>query len=172
MSYVDIGFSGGTTIVDKVIQGVSGAFEENVTHAFTLINGRPYEALGIKVEDELYPQARFRDKHRYDGVTGIKYIRVDIPDIDAFVDMAYKLDGTPYGYTDCVSVAIKILTGKDMLEDGIKTVMCAELIARLLIAGGLGICSDLKPDQIAPVVLYRELLNKFNGVDVTSEYTN
>ena len=171
MAQIDIGFSGGTTEVDKLIQTVSGAQQEDVTHAFAMIYGRPFEALGIMAGDELYPQARFRPRDKYKGVAEVKYIRIDVPNMDALIDEAFKLDGTPYGYTDCISTGLKILFNADVLVDGTKTVMCAELIARILIAGGLDICPELKPDQIAPIVLYRELLNKFNGQDVTDEYT-
>lgn len=170
MDYIDVGFSGGDTLVDKIIQGVSGAFEENVTHAFVMLFDRPFEALGIMVGDELYPQARFRWRDKYDGNDTVKFIRIEVPDIQALIDEAFKLDGTPYGYSDCISTGLKILLHADVLEDGTKSVMCAELVVRLLRAGGVGICSDLEPDQVAPVVLYRELIHNFNGIDVTDDY--
>jgi len=172
MSERIIGFSGGTTLLDKAIQYVSGAIGEDVTHVFTIVDGRPFEAMGTNKDNKPYPGAWFKPIHKYDNVPEIKYIKVEIPDADAYDSLAYEeLDGRFYGFTDCVSTAIKILTGENILIDGMKTVMCAETIALMCRAGGLNVCSDLEPDQIAPIVLYRELINNFGGIDITEEYT-
>lgn len=166
------GFSGGKTLVDKIIQYTSGAVEEDVTHAFTIVNKRPFEAKGTPSDNKPYPGAWFRPKDEYKGVPEVKYIKVDVPDADLFDSLAYtELEGRPYGYTDCISTGIKILTGENVLIDGIKTVMCAETIVLMCRAGGLNVCSDLEPDQVAPIVLYRDLINNFGGVDITEEYT-
>jgi hypothetical protein len=171
MSERVIGFSGGQTIIDKVIQKVSGAEAEDVTHAFTFVNGRPFEAMGTWSDNKPYPGAWFRPKDKYVGVPEVKYIKVDIPDAEAYDELAYtELEGRLYGIIDCASTAIKILTGKNMLEDGMKTVMCAETITLMCRAGGLNVCSDLAPDQVAPIVLYRDLLNNFGGIDITEEF--
>lgn len=159
MAKIICGFVGGDTLIDKVIEGFSGAQTEDISHAFIMLFGRPYESEGIKEPDTPYPGVWFSRRDKYDGNEHVKYVAVDVPDVDALQDEAFRLLGTLYGYTDCISTGIKILTGEDALIDGDKTAMCSETITRLLRAGGVEVLPGLQPDQVAPVVLYWALRN-------------
>jgi hypothetical protein len=174
IAQVDIGFVGGDTWVDNVIKFFSNSYEENITHSFAIVYGRPFEAEGIKEPNTRYPGAWFtpnRYKYYDEKFKGlVKYIRVEVPYLEAFEDKAVELQGTLYGYSDCLATEYKKLTGEDALVDGETTVMCSETVSLLLRAGGLNILPELQPDQIMPVVLYHELVNNFNGQDVTNEY--
>lgn len=174
VAQVDIGFVGGDTWVDEVIKFFSESYQENITHAFAMVYGRPFEAEGVKEEGTKYPGAWFtprRHKYKEDQYKGlVKYIRVEIPDLEAFEDKAVSLQGTLYGYSDCLAAEYKKLTGNDALVDGETTVMCSETVSLMLRAGGLNVLPDLQPDQIMPVTLYHELINNFSGTDVTAEY--
>ena len=166
-----IGFSGGTTEVDKIIQEVSGSQKENITHAFCILCGRPYESEGVKEPDAPYPGVWFSRRGKYDGNPNVTYVDVEVPDEQAFQDKAFELLGTFYGYLDCVTTGLKILTGKDIGIDGEKTMHCSETITRLLRAGGVDVCSTLEPDEVAPVVLFRDLRDNFGGI-VSYEVNN
>lgn len=174
IAQVDIGFVGGDTWIDDVIKFFSNSYSENITHSFAIVYGRPFEAEGIKEEGTRYPGAWFtpnRYKYFNEKFKGlVKYIRIEIPDLEAFEDKAVALQGTLYGYSDCLAAEYKKLTGNDALVDGETTVMCSETVSLLLRAGGLDILPNLQADQIMPVVLYHELIDNFGGIDVTAEY--
>lgn len=163
MSKVICGFVGGDTLIDKVIEGFSGAQAEDISHSFILLFGRPYESEGIKEPDAPYPGVWFSRRGKYDDNQHVKYVAVEVPDLQTMEDRAFELLGTLYGYTDCIATGIKLLTGEDMLIDGDKTAMCSETITRLLRAGGLDIRPDLAADQVSPIALYNELLYSFGG---------
>lgn len=166
MSKVICGFAGGIGLIDKAIEAFSGAQTEDISHAFIMLFGRPYESEGIKEPDAPYPGVWFSRRGKYDGNEHVKYIAVDVPDMAALEDKAFELNGTLYGYIDCLSTGIKLLTGTNALVDGEKTMMCSETITRLLRAGGLEVLPDLEPDQVSPVTLYRALLNDLGGQPV------
>lgn len=155
MSEIKLGFVGGDTEVDKIIKFASGAEEENITHAFVELFDSIYESEGIKQPYNPYPGVWISEPDKYDNNPYVKYVIIDVPDISALKKKARELLGTMYGYTDCISTGIKLLTGADVLINGEHTAMCSETVTRLLRAGGINILSALKPDQISPVALYR-----------------
>lgn len=163
MPKVICGFVGGDTLIDKVIEGFSGAQTEDISHAFIVLFGRPYESEGIKEPDAPYPGVWFSRRDKYADNKHVKYVAVEVPDVEVLKDRAFELLGTLYGYTDCIATGIKLLTGTDVLIDGSKTMMCSETITRLLRAGGLDIRPDLAADQVSPVALYHELMYNFSG---------
>ena len=163
MPKVICGFVGGDTLIDKVIEGVSGAQQEDISHSFIMLFGRPYESEGIKEPDAPYPGVWFSRRGKYNGNAHVKYVAVEVPDLQTLEDRSFELLGTLYGYTDCISTGIKLLTGTDVLVDGSKTMMCSETITRLLRAGGLDIRPDLAADQVSPIALYNELMYSFSG---------
>ncbi|WP_196599131.1 hypothetical protein [Pectinatus frisingensis] len=94
---------------------------------------------------------------KYDNNTHVKMIDIDLPDLTAAHSKARELIGTLYGYTDCIATAVKFLTGTGILTDGEKTMHCSETVTRILRAGGVNVCPDLKADEVSPVLFYEDL---------------
>ena len=67
MSKVRVGFSGGTTIIDRAIQKVSGSEYCDITHAFIFLLDSIAEAEGVKEYDDIYPGFWLHPTDKYEG---------------------------------------------------------------------------------------------------------
>ena len=159
MSAVRMGFAGGTTLIDKAIQKISGGDYADITHAFIYLLDSIAEAEGVKEYDDIYPGFWLHPPDKYAGDTHVRLIDLDVPDIEAAKAEARKLIGTPYSYHGCLEAAAN-LTGIDLPTDGERTVMCSEAVTRILRAGGLDACSGIEPDMVTPVMLYEDLMQR------------
>lgn len=155
-----IGFVGGDTWLDKAIEGISGGQYADISHSFIKgILDSILEAEGVKQYNDPYPGVWLHPLNKYEGNTHVKYVDVDVPDIEAAKSKARDLIGTVYGYTDCIATAAALVNKNlaDALSDGEKTAMCSETVTRILRAGGLDILPGIEADQISPVKLYEAL---------------
>ena len=159
MSTVRVGFAGGTTVIDKAIQVISGSEYCDVTHAFIFLLDSIAEAEGVKEYDDIYPGFWLHPPDKYAGDDHTKVVEMDVPDIAAAQAETRRLLGTPYSYHGCLEAAAK-LSGMDLPVDGEHTVMCSEAVTRILRAGGLRICPDSLADDVTPVMLYGDLLQR------------
>lgn len=161
MTAIRVGFAGGTTVIDKAIQAVSGGDYADITHVFIFLLDSIAEAEGIKEYDDLYPGFWLHPLEKYNDDQHVKIIELDVPDLAAAQEETRRLLGTPYSYHGCLEAAAK-LTGLDLPVDGEFTVMCSEAVTRILRAGGLCICPDSLADDVTPVMLYEDLI-KYRG---------
>lgn len=164
-------FVGGDSFVDKAIQHFSHAEAENITHVAVLIAGSTFESLGIKDEDDPYPGAWFHRQEKYFNHPAAKFVAVDIPDLPGAINRARQLQGTPYGYPDCISILIaEVLKSAPEIPDSLLTSMCAGTATETDRGGGLNIEGDKASGRITPVELYWELINNHGGVDITDRF--
>ena len=159
MTAVKVGFAGGTTIIDRAIQKVSGSEYCDITHAFIFLLDSIAEAEGVKEYDDIYPGFWLHPSDKYAGDEHVKIVELDVPDLAAAQAETRRLLGTPYSYHGCLEAAAK-LSGLDLPVDGEHTVMCSEAVTRILRAGGLCICPDNIADDVTPVMLYEDLLQR------------
>ena len=161
MTTARVGFAGGTTVIDKAIQAVSGGDYADITHAFIFLFDSIAEAEGIKEYDDIYPGFWLHPPDKYGGDQHVKFVELEVPDLAAAQEETRRLLGTPYSYHGCLEAAAK-LTGLDLPVDGECTGMCSEAVTRILRAGGLCVCPDSLADDVTPVMLYEDLI-KFRG---------
>lgn len=159
MTLVRVGFAGGTTLIDRAIQKISGGDYADITHTFIFLFDSIAEAEGVKEYDDVYPGFWLHPPDKYDGDEHTKIVEVDVPDLAAAQEEARRLIGTPYSYHGCLEAAAK-LSGLDLPVDGECTVMCSEAVTHILRAGGLCICPDNRADDVTPVMLYEDLLQR------------
>lgn len=160
MAIIRIGFSGDAGELSKAIKFVTGGEYCNVSHAYLYdFMGGVYEAMGIKLENDLYAGVWVHPNDTRDitDKTKNRLVDVDVPDMEAALKMGQVLLGTPYGYPDCISAAVFLATG-EQISDGTRTCMCSETVTRILRAGGINILPDLKADVVNPAMLYKELI--------------
>ena len=162
MTTVRVGFAGGTTIIDRAIQKVSGSEYCDITHAFIFLFDSIAEAEGVKEYDDIYPGFWLHPPDKYAGDEHVKIVELDVPDIAAAQEETRRLLGTPYSYHGCLEAAAK-LSGLDLPVDGELTVMCSEAVTRILRAGGLDACSGMDPDMVTPVMLYEDVIQYRGG---------
>lgn len=112
MSTVRVGFAGGTTVIDKAIQVISGSEYCDVTHAFIFLLDSIAEAEGVKEYDDIYPGFWLHPPDKYVGDEHTKVVEMDVPDIAAAQAETRRLLGTPYSYHGCLEAAAK-LSGMD-----------------------------------------------------------
>ena len=161
MTTVRVGFAGGTTIIDRAIQKVSGSEYCDITHAFIFLFDSIAEAEGVKEYDDIYPGFWLHPPDKYAGDEHVKIVELDVPDLAAAQEGARRLLGTPYSYHGCLEAEAK-LSGLALPVDGEHTVMCSEAVTRILRASGLCICPDNLADDVTPVMLYEDIM-KFRG---------
>ena len=162
MTTVRVGFAGGTTLLDKAIQKVSGSEYCDITHAFIFLLDSIAEAEGVKEYDDIYPGFWLHPLDKYAGDEHVKVVELDIPDLAAAQEETRRLIGTPYSYHGCLEAAAK-LSGLDLPVDGEHTVMCSEAVTMILRAGGLCICPDSMADDVTPVMLYDDIMQHRGG---------
>ena len=164
MSAVRVGFVGGDTIVDTVIEAASGSQYADISHSFVYLLNSIVEAEGVKKYSDPYPGVWVHPPDKYEGNQHVKFIDVDVPDLPAAESKARELIGTLYGYTDCIVTATKFLTGHNIFKGGENTMHCSETVVRILRAGGLVVCPELEADEVSPILLYEDLLRNRGGV--------
>ena len=157
MAKVQVGFAGGTTLIDQAIQKISGGDYADITHAFIYLFGGIVEAEGVKEYTDRYPGVWLHPAEKYENDEHVKVLGIDVPDIRAARRKAMELIGTPYSYHGCLEAAAE-LAGLDLPADGELTVMCSETVTIILRAAGLDVCSGMEPDMVTPVMLYEDLL--------------
>ena len=162
MTVVRVGFAGGTTIIDRAIQKVSGSEYCDITHAFIFLLDSIAEAEGVKEYDDIYPGFWLHPPDKYAGDEHVKIVELDVPDLAAAQEDTRRLIGTPYSYHGCLEAAAK-LSGLDLPVDGEHTVMCSEAVTMILRAGGLCICPDSMADDVTPVMLYDDIMQHRGG---------
>lgn len=162
MTTVRVGFAGGTTIIDRAIQKVSGSEYCDITHAFIFLFDSIAEAEGVKEYDDIYPGFWLHPPDKYAGDEHVKIVELDVPDIAAAQEEARRLIGTPYSYHGCLEAAAQ-LSGLNLPVDGEHTVMCSEAVTQILRAGGLCICPDNLADDVTPVMLYKDIIQYRGG---------
>lgn len=159
MTKVQVGFAGGTTIIDKAIQKISGGDYADITHAFIYLFGCIVEAEGVKEYTDKYPGVWLHPAEKYENDEHAKIIEIDVPNIKAARAKACDLMGTPYSYHGCLEAAAE-LAGLELPVDGEFTVMCSETVTIILRAAGLDVCSGTAADMVTPVMLYEDLLRR------------
>ena len=162
MSKVRVGFAGGTTIIDRAIQKVSGSEYCDITHAFIFLLDSIAEAEGVKEYDDIYPGFWLHPPDKYVDDEHVKIVEMDVPNLVAAQEETRRLLGTPYSYHGCLEAAAK-MSGLDLPVDGEHTVMCSEAVTRILRAGGLCICPDNLADDVTPVMLYEDIMQYRGG---------
>lgn len=160
MTAVRVGFVGGDSWLDKAIEAASGSQYADISHAFIFLLNSIVEAEGVKQYADPYPGVWLHPPGKYDGDGHVKIIELDVPDLPAAESKARELIGTLYGYSDCIVTATKFLTGYNIFSGGERTMHCSETVTRILRAGGLPVCPGLQADEVSPVLLYEDLLQR------------
>ena len=160
MAKIRVGFVGGDTVIDKVIEGASGSQYADISHTFIYLLNSIVEAEGVKQYADPYPGVWLHPPGKYDGDGHVKIVEIDVPDLPAAESKARELIGTLYGYTDCIVTATKFLTGHNIFSGGEGTMHCSETVTRILRAGGVSVCPELQADEVSPVLLYEDLLQR------------
>ena len=160
MDIIKVGFAGDAGALSTIIKDVTGGEWCNISHAYLYdFMGGVYEAMGVKLDNDLYAGVWVHPNSSRDITDKSlnRLVSIEVPNMQAALEKAQELLGTPYGYTDCVSAAVFLATG-EQIGDGEATCMCSETVTRILRAGGVSILPDLKADVINPAMLYKELL--------------
>lgn len=166
MSTLRVGFVGGSSLVDKVIEGASGSQYANISHSFIYILDSIVESEGLLQYKDKYMGVWIHpiNKYEQDKYKGqLHFVDVEVKDIEAAKQEARDLIGTPYGYLDCIASGMKFLLGFNFIRTGKLTAHCSETVSRILRAGGIDICPYLKADEITPILLYEDLIKNHNG---------
>ena len=160
MAKVRVGFVGGDTVIDKVIEGASGSQYADISHTFIYLLNSIVEAEGVKQYADPYPGVWLHPPAKYDGDSHAKFIDVDVPDVPAAESKARELIGTLYGYVDCLATVSKFLADCNLIPGSDRTMHCSETVTRILRAGGVSVCPELQADEVSPVLLYEDLLQR------------
>jgi hypothetical protein len=161
MPEVTVGFAGGDTSVDKVIEWFSHGEDVDISHAFIMLFDSTYESTGKKEESDPYPGVWLHNPQKFIDDSHAKFVTIDVPDIEAGKELARQLLGTPYGYTDCLRTGIEEIIGKSV-PDNDYTMHCSETVTRILRAMGVNVCPELEPGDISPVRLYKSIIEMRN----------
>ena len=164
MTTVKVGFVGGDTLLDKAIEGFSGSQYADISHTYIYLFDSILEAEGVKQYSDPYPGVWLHPADKYDGNPHAKTVEIDLPDLAAAQSKARELIGTLYGYSDCIVTATKFLTGYNIFSGGELTMHCSETVTRILRAGGLPVCPGLQADEVSPVLLYEDLLQRGGAI--------
>ena len=147
MSKVTVIFVGGTSFVDKVIDGVSHGVH---SHVAVKALGGVLEALGVKDEEDKYPGVWAHSADKYDNDPNAKFVEVDVPDVEAADKWAEGIISTPYAYVGCIDGGLHDMLGTNLPCDGQLTMNCSETVTRYLRAGKCDLLHGVYADAITP----------------------
>lgn len=158
-------FVGGYTKIDGVIETASGALKENISHVASILSGSCWEAQGVVLGNENYPGFWRQDINRLIGVPCVKFIAVEVPDLEPILQKMKDMESTPYGYTDCIRGGVYDLFGVQIPDDAL-TMDCSEAQTRAL-RTVVDVLPGREPGTITPIDLYRYVMEVLHGEDIT-----
>jgi hypothetical protein len=167
---VIVGFVGGTDRIDGLIETVTDALKENISHTFLIISNDLYESTGCKEDGDPYAGVWKREgkADKYDNNPYAKFIELEFDEIDSIKEVAEHYIGTRYGHFDCVRGGWYDLTGQQ-LPDNDLFMDCSEYVTRDLRAKIQNLLPNIEAGCVTPIHLYKEILDKYmdNGKFIT-----
>ena len=158
-------FVGGFTKIDGIIETASNALKENISHVAGILSGKCWEAQGVVLGNENYPGFWEQRMDRLVGVPCTRFVAVEVPDLAPILAKAKQLEGTPYGYTDCIRGGVYDLFG-GQIPDNTLTMDCSEAQTRLL-RSVREVLPGREAGTITPIDLYRYVREVLHGEDIT-----
>ena len=168
MDKLVVGYVGGDTNLDKVIQNFSGAVKYNITHAFTMILNSTAESKGVKEVDDPYPGFWLHSPDKFVLDKTSRFIEIEIPSLILAETEARKLIGSAYGYSSCLSFVLRKFFHINF-PDNRHSCDCSEAQTLILRASGLSMYPRIQANEVSPLMAFKWVMNH-GGKDVTDRF--